>query len=214
MTFFTDIARAELFSESESDLACYKINKSLKFSQFIFIWRETEMRDNLEHVLSEIHIGVTGKGTYFTVTMAVKQALYCVGWLSPCIHTVDDALIDFFDGWSSSGSTSRVTTSGTRHVWHTAWHTTTSTLVHLGDDWCADLFQFLLLVLEFVLNIKISTVEIRKSVFGVIFTFSAVWLLSNHLMASSQASQMVLTSSAEILSLTLSSSTVCFIWKA
>merc|ERR1719365_529916 len=94
------------------------------------------MRDNLEHVLSEIHIGVTGKGTYFTVTMAVKQALYCVGWLSPCIHTVDDGLIDFFNGWSSSGSTSRATTS---------------TLIHLGDDWCADLFQFLLLVLEFVL---------------------------------------------------------------
>ena len=142
--------------KSESDIACYEINAILKFSQFIFIWRETEMRDNLEHVLSEIHIGVTGKGTYFTVTMAVKQALYCVGWLSPCIHTVDDGLIDFFNGWSSSGSTSRVTTSGTRHVWHTAWHTTTSTLVHLGDDWCADLFQFLLLVLEFILNIKVK----------------------------------------------------------
>merc|ERR1712131_540363 len=83
--------------------------------------------------------------------MAVKQALYCYGWLSPCIHTVDDALIDFFNGWSTSGSASRVTTSGTRYVWHTAWHTTTSTLVHLGDDWCADFFQFLLSVLEFVL---------------------------------------------------------------
>ena len=177
------------------------------------------MRDNLEHVLSEIHIGVTGKGTYFTVTMAVKQALYCVGWLSPCIHTVDDALIDFFNGWSASGSTSRVTTSGTRHVWHTAWHTTTSTLVHLGDDWCADLFQFLLLVLEFVLKIKIRSDHFgfftkQGCLFRLLFTFSAVWLLSNHLMASSQASQMVLTSSAEILSLTLSSSTVCFIWKA
>jgi len=66
-------------------------------------------------------------------------------------------LIDLLDGWSArSGASRLVTTSGStgESTWHTAWHTiggTTSTLVHLGDDWGADLLEFLLLVFELVL---------------------------------------------------------------
>jgi len=66
-------------------------------------------------------------------------------------------LIDLLDGGSArSGASRLVTTSGStgESTWHTAWHTTggtTSTLVHLGDDWGADLLEFLLLVFELVL---------------------------------------------------------------
>lgn len=66
-------------------------------------------------------------------------------------------LIDLLDGGSArSGASRLVTTSGStgESTWHTAWHTAggaTSTLVHLGDDWSADLLEFLLLVFELVL---------------------------------------------------------------
>merc|ERR550534_1371800 len=66
-------------------------------------------------------------------------------------------LIDLLNGGSArSGASRLVTASGStgESTWHTAWHTAggaTSTLVHLGDDWGADLLEFLLLVFELVL---------------------------------------------------------------
>src|SRR5512142_172927 len=65
-------------------------------------------------------------------------------------------LIDFFDGGTSTGTSS--STGGTTSAWeatgHTARHatgSTTSTLVQFGDDGIANTFQFLLTVFVFFL---------------------------------------------------------------
>merc|ERR1712228_397348 len=67
-------------------------------------------------------------------------------------------LINFFDSWSTLGTVVTAGHTATGHTaghssWHTTWHTsgTTSTLIHLGDNGCANFFQFLLLVFEFIL---------------------------------------------------------------
>lgn len=52
-------------------------------------------------------------------------------------------LVDLFDGWTSGGAAT--STTG-----HPTWHSP-STLIQLGDDRIAHLFQFLLLVFILVL---------------------------------------------------------------
>lgn len=60
---------------------------------------------------------------------------------------LEKRLVDLLDGWTSGGAASSTTGHPT---WHPTWHSP-STLVQLGDDGIAHLFQFLLLVFILVL---------------------------------------------------------------
>merc|ERR1711942_205730 len=74
--------------------------------------------------------------------------------------------INFFDGWSgatsastwwgtSTGSTIGCTREATRH---TSWSTTCS-LVHLSNDWVANLFNFFLFVFIFLFLSKLVSIK-------------------------------------------------------
>ncbi|CAG5074352.1 Similar to NAD-specific glutamate dehydrogenase (Achlya klebsiana) [Cotesia congregata] len=69
-------------------------------------------------------------------------------------------LINFFNGWSSSSSSSSSRwCSGTRHTTrHTIRHTASS-LVQLGDNWIADSFNLLLLLLKFFLLSQLISIK-------------------------------------------------------
>lgn len=60
-------------------------------------------------------------------------------------------LVDLLDGWTSGGAASSTTWHPPWHpTWHPTWHSP-STLIQLGDDGIAHLFQLLLLVFILVL---------------------------------------------------------------
>lgn len=65
---------------------------------------------------------------------------------------LEEHLVDLLDGWTSGRATSSSSGEATRHsTRHSPWHSSSTTLIQLGDDGVAHLFQFFLLVFVLIL---------------------------------------------------------------